>query len=311
MDIFDKRDIKVMLISEEKEAFDDENYIYELKLDGIRCLAYIDKNSVDLRNKRNDKVLFRYPELSEINKQLNCDKVILDGELFILKDKKTNFYEMQKRSLMSDKFKIELKCKKLPISFTAFDILYKDDKQLTDLTLMERKEILQNCLKENGRISISRFIEKEGKKLFELTTKKELEGIVAKKKNSKYYFDKRTKDWIKIKNYEDDDFVICGYIEKTSNITSIVIGKYNEKGNLINKGHVTLGVSNNILNIIKSQNKLKNPLFETNDSTIWIEPNLVCTVKYMEKTETGGMRQAVFKGLSDKAPKDCRIITIQ
>ena len=194
MNLFEKRNIKVMLISKEKEHFDNSNYIYEIKLDGIRCIAYIDKNSVDLWNKRNDKVLFRYPELSNIYKQLNCNNVILDGELFILKNNKTDFYEMQRRSLMSDKFKIELASKNLPISFSAFDILYKDNEQLTDLPLIERKEILQNSIKENDRISITRYIETEGKKLFELTTKNELEGIVAKKKDSKYYFWKRTED---------------------------------------------------------------------------------------------------------------------
>ena len=307
MNLFEKRDIKVMLISQEKEAFDDTNYIYELKLDGIRCIAYIDKNSVDLRNKRNDKVLFRYPELSNIYKQLNCDNVILDGEIFILKDSKTDFYEMQRRSLMSDKFKIELASKKLPVSFSAFDILYKDNEQLTDLPLIERKEILQNSIKENDRISITRYIETEGKKLFELTTKNELEGIVAKKRDSKYFFGKRTKDWIKIKNFEDDDFVICGYIEKEANVTSIVIGKYNEQNELVYKGHVTLGVSNQALKIIKSQKTLETPLFDTKDNTIWIEPKIVCAVKYMQKTESGGMRQPVFKGLSEKLPHECKI----
>lgn len=67
MDLFEKKNIKPMLIAEEKEPFDDINYIYELKLDGIRCIAYLDKNSVELRNKKNDKLLFRYPELSKIN----------------------------------------------------------------------------------------------------------------------------------------------------------------------------------------------------------------------------------------------------
>lgn len=307
MNLFKKRDIKVMLISEEKEAFDDENYIYELKLDGIRCLAYIDKNGIDLRNKRNDKVMFKYPELSNIYKQLNCNNAILDGEIFILKDSKTNFYEIQRRSLMSDKFKIELASKKLPVSFSAFDILYKDNTQITDLPLIERKEILKSSIIENDRISITRYIETEGKKLFQLTTQNELEGIVAKKKDSKYYFGKRTKDWIKIKNFEDDDFVICGYIEKESNITSIVIGKYNNQNELVYKGHVTLGVSNQALRIIKSQKTLDIPLFNTKDNTIWIEPKLVCVVKYMHKTESGGIRQPVFKGLSEKPPIECKI----
>ena len=304
MDIFQSKNIKPMLISEEKEAFDDENYIYELKLDGIRCIAYLDKNGVDLRNKRNDKVLFRYPELSQIYKQLNCENAILDGELFILKDNKTNFFEMQRRSLMSDNFKIELASKQLSVSFTAFDILYKDNEQLTDLTLIQRKEILQNSIIENERISISRYIEKDGKKLFELTTKNDLEGIVAKKKESKYYFDKRTKDWIKIKNFEDDDFVISGYIEKEANVTSIVIAQYNND-KLEYKGHVTLGITNDALKTIKSQRKLDNPIF-FKENAVWIEPKLTCVVKYMEKTQTGGLRQPVFKGLSDKEPKDCK-----
>lgn len=296
MDLFEKKNIKPMLISEEKEPFNDENYIYELKLDGVRCIAYIDKNSVDLRNKRNDKVLFRYPEMSKINEQIKCNNVILDGELFVLKDNKTDFFEMQRRSLMSDKFKIELESKKLPVAFTVFDILYKDGKQLTDLPLIERKIILQDSINENDIISISRYIENEGTKLFELTKQQELEGIVAKKKDSKYYFDKRSKAWIKIKNYEDEDFIICGYLEKVSNITSIVIAQY-ENDVLIYKGHVTLGVSNEALNIIKSMPKLERPLFQTNDNTIWIEPYLVCTVKYMEKTTSGGLRQPVFKGI--------------
>ncbi len=192
MNLFENRNIKPMLISKEKQAFNDNNFIYELKLDGIRCIAYIDKNSVDLRNKRNDKVLFRYPEMSEIYKQLKCDNVILDGELFVLNNNRTDFFEMQRRSLMSDKFKIELSAKRLPVSFTTFDILYKDNQQLTDLPLTKRKEMLQESIIENERISISRYIENEGIKLFELTSQNELEGIVAKKKDSKYYFDKRT-----------------------------------------------------------------------------------------------------------------------
>lgn len=225
-----------------------------------------------------------------------CEKAIFDGEIFILKDNKIDFFEMQRRSLMSDKFKIELASTNMPVSFTAFDILYKDNEQLTDLTLMERKEILKNSIIENERISISRYIEKESKKLFDLTTQNELEGIVAKKKNSKYYFDKRTKDWIKIKNFEDEDFIICGYIEKEANVTSLVIAQYNNE-KLEYKGHVTLGVSNDALKVIKSQKKLDYNLFDTDYDVNWIEPKLECTVKYMEKTKTGGMRQPVFKGL--------------
>lgn len=284
MDLFEKKNIKPMLIAEEKQPFDDINYIYELKLDGIRCIAYLDKNSVELRNKRNDKLLFSYPELSEINKQINCEKAILDGELFVMKNGRTDFYEMQKRSLMSNQFKIEMASKKLPISFTAFDILYKDNQQLTDLPLIERKQILQQSVIENERISISRYIGKEGIKLFELTAQNELEGIVAKKKDSKYYFDKRTKDWIKIKNYEEEDFVIMGYSEE-----SIILGQY-INGNLEQKGKVALGITKEQWNIIRSQKEIN-----SSSDEVLIEPVLVCSVKYMKNSK--GLRQAIFKGI--------------
>ncbi len=138
--------------------------------------------------------------------------------------------------------------------------------------------------------------------------KQSLEGIVAKRKDSKYYFDKRTKDWIKIKYLQDDDFVVCGYIIKENNVTSIVLGQY-RGGSLVYRGHVTLGVSSADFQEIARQKKLELPPFEApagNENAVWVEPVLVCTVKYMMKTPNGGMRQPVFKGLRrDKGPEEC------
>ena len=287
MDLFDKKDIKPMLIGLEKNPNNDTDYINELKFDGIRCIAYLDKNEVDLRNKKNDKLLFRYPELSNINNQIKCEKLILDGELVAFKDNKTDFYEMQKRSLMSNKFKIELEAKKNPISFVAFDILYKDGQQLTHMELIKRKEILSTSIQENERLSISRFLEGNSIELYKFAEENGLEGIVSKKKSSKYFFDKRTKDWIKIKCYEDKEFVIMGY-----DSDSILLGDFNNDRNLEYKGKVAFGISKYDWNIIKSIS-----INNTDGEHVWIEPLLVCTVKYMKNSK--GLRQAVFKGIRD------------
>ena len=307
MDIFDKKDIKPMLIGESGEAFDSPDYIYELKLDGVRCIAYLDNVSVELRNKRNVRVSSIYPELSEIHKQVK-KRCILDGELIVIKDGKPNFSEMQRRSLMSNKFRIELAALKLPVSFTVYDILYIDDKQITDLPLMERKKLLEKTVKENERLAISRYIEEKGIDFYNITVQQDLEGIVAKQKNSKYYFDKRTKDWIKIKNLKDDDYVVCGYIEKSSNVVSIILGQYKED-ELVYKGHVTLGINKEDFNTIANTKMIKVPKFNApkgNENAIWIEPKLVCTVSFMEKTETGSLRQPIFKGLrNDKLAYEC------
>lgn len=207
MDIFDEKGIKPMLINEANEAFDSPDYIYELKLDGIRCIAYLDKDSTDIRNKRDFKLLSKVPELSDIHKNIKS-KCILDGELIVTKNGVPDFFEIQRRSLMSDPFKIQLAGKKYPASFIAYDILYLDGKLITDLTLLERKKMLADIVVESDKIAVSRYIENKGITLYELAKQQNLEGIVAKEKNSKYYMDSRTKNWIKIKFLKDDDFKI-------------------------------------------------------------------------------------------------------
>ncbi|MGE5627514.1 MAG: RNA ligase family protein [Solirubrobacterales bacterium] len=309
MDIFESKNIKPMLIGEESEAFNSEDYIYELKLDGERCIAYLDKSCTELRNKRNMKMLPKVPELSKIHKQVK-KKCILDGELIVLKDGKPNFYEIQRRSLMTNNFKIKLASSKYPASFTAYDILYYEDHDVTGLPLLERKKLLEKTVKENERLAISRYIEKEGVKFYKLTEENHLEGIVAKLKQSKYYFDKRTKDWIKIKNLEDDDFVVCGFISKENNVVSIILGQY-FNSELVYRGHVTLGVSTSDFAVISSINRGTCPFSEMpteNENAYWIEVKLVCTIKYMMKTASGSLRQPVFKGLrNDKLPEECII----
>ena len=306
MDIFEQKTITPMLISEMQEAFDSPDYIYELKLDGIRCFAYLDDTTV-LRNKRNANILPIYPELKEIHRQVK-ERCLLDGELVVIRDGKPDFFEMQRRSLMSDQFRIELSSKNLPVSFVTFDILYLGNNQINDKPLSERKQLLNNNVVENESLAISRFINEKGTNFYNIAKQQNLEGVVAKRLDSFYYFGKRTKDWIKIKYLKDDDFVICGYVPKQGNVVSLVLGQYRDNV-LINKGHVTLGVSSEAMSRVHKCEQLSSPPFETasdDTNTVWITPKLVCTVKYMEKTDSGSMRQPIFKSLStDKTPDEC------
>lgn len=309
MDIYEAKQIKPMLIGESAEPFDSTEYIYELKLDGERCIAYLDpEEGTELRNKRNVKMIPKFPELADMHHQVS-KRCILDGELIVTVDGQPEFFEVQRRSLMSNKFKIDLQSKQYPASYVAFDILYVDGENLTTRPLLERKHILDSTVKEGGRLAISRYIEEKGTDLYNLTVDKGLEGVVAKDKVSKYYFDKRTKDWIKIKNLQDDDFVVCGYILKDKGVTSIVLGQYGDDG-LQYKGHVTLGVSGGSFRKIRELPRISSPAFDApvgNENAVWVEPVLVCSVKYMEKMQSGALRQPVFKGLrDDKLPGECR-----
>ncbi|MBR3971212.1 MAG: DNA ligase [Ruminococcus sp.] len=310
-DLWESKTVKPMLIGAEGEPFDSEDFLYELKLDGERCIAYLDKDRTILKNKRNVLMLPKVPELSEIHRNVNV-RCILDGELAVIKDGKPDFFEIQKRSMMSNPVKIDMAAKKYPACFTAFDILYYDDHQVMDLPLTERKELLQKAVQsENSRFAVSRYIEENGISFYNLAEQQELEGIVAKRKDSKYYLDRRTKDWIKIKYLQDDDFVVLGYVPKENSMNSIVLGQY-RANELIYKGHVTLGVGGEPFQKIQALDKVHCPFSEIpkgNENAVWVVQKLVCTVKYMMKTESGGLRQPVFKGLrEDKAPKECRYI---
>lgn len=305
-DLFSKKNISPMLLSESDKPFDSKEYIYELKLDGIRVVIYIDENYVEIRNKRNMRLNHTYPELNEIWKQVK-NRCILDGELLAIKDGKPDFYTLQKRSMMSNQTKIDFAQKMNPVSFSAFDILYICSEQLTDKPLLERKRILQDTVIENERIIISRYVREKGTELFGLTADLGLEGIVAKRTDSRYQFGKVSKDWVKIKNLKDEDFVICGYIVKPGSKVSLIIGAY-WGDELVRQGHVTMGVSQQSFQKILSVDRVSKPHFNDPGDTdaVWIEPVLVCTVKYMMKTNEGGLRQPVFKGLrEDKAPKQC------
>jgi bifunctional non-homologous end joining protein LigD len=307
MDIFESRNISPMLISEMVDPFDSPNFIYEIKWDGIRTLSFLDTKT-DMRNKRNKLMVPIFPELESLYKQVKT-KCIIDHELLVLKNGIPDFYEVQKRALMSNSFKIKLAADKYPASVIAYDILYYKDKDITMLPLMERKKYLTDVVIENNLISVSRFIENDGIKLYELVKEKGLEGIVAKRKDSLYWQGKRTKDWVKCKIMSTDDCVICGYIPKENNMTSLVLGQYDEDV-LVYKGHVTLGVSLRILKEHKYKTIDYSPfgyIPPGNLDCVWLAPELVCIVESMP-TEKESFRQPVFKGIrDDKLAIECKV----
>ena len=137
MNLFEARRAEAMLIKEMCPAFDSPDWIYELKLDGFRCLAYLCKGETDLRNKRNVRVLGKFPELRNIWNYVS-DRCILDGEVVVMKNGVPDFYELQRRTLLTDPFKIRLASERFPASFVAYDCLYCREEELLDMPLMKR-----------------------------------------------------------------------------------------------------------------------------------------------------------------------------
>ncbi len=294
MDLFQDKNISPMLIAQMQEPFDNPEWIYELKLDGCRCIAYLEHDRVILRNKRNMELLPRFLELQDIHQQVR-DRCILDGELVVMVAGVPDFYELQKRTLLTSRTRTQLEARRFPASFVAYDCLQAGKRVLLDVPLIERKQILQELVSENERIAVSRYIQEKGTQLFELTVEKELEGVVAKKTSSFYYQGKRTKDWIKFKRMADKDFIICGY--EQGQMVSLILGEY-QNGELVYAGTVSWGVRREIIQVLKEG---KCP-FQNNKALdgniVWCKPEKVCIVEYMPNT-LNALRQPVFKGIRD------------
>lgn len=292
MDLFASKNLKPMLFYEGK-LFNSEEYIYEIKFDGHRTIIYLDHNYINIRSRNNKDVTSLYPELNEV-KKLVKRKCILDGELIILENGKPNFFKMQKRSLMTNTIRIKQESINNPVIFIAFDILYYDQKDLTNYPLIKRKEYLEKKVKENDYLIISKYVEYNGIELFKQIKKEQLEGIVAKRKDSIYQVNKRVHDWLKIKCIKEKDFYVLGIREENKKIKTIVIGSI-KNNKLILNGQVNLPnkYHQEFMKKFIKEHKIKNAYFDM-EHVIWLKLDLKCTIKYKEETQNNSLRHAVF-----------------
>jgi len=285
--------IKPMLLIEEEKPFNSKDYIYEIKFDGIRALIYTENNKITIKSRNNTILNNIFPELINI-KYITKKKCIFDGEIILMDKNKISFDKLKTRMNIKKKDKIEEYKNKLPVTFICFDILY-ENKDLTLLPLIKRKTIL-NKYKDNNFFVKTR-IYNNGIKLFNIIKKYNLEGIVAKEKKSLYYPGIRSKEWIKIKSVLESDYYICGYKELENVVSLLLAEKISNSYTFISK--VILGKKRVEYKEIKKCKHTNNYLIDFNEDYIFIKPNLICSVTYLEKTQNNHLRHPVFKELKN------------
>lgn len=307
-DLFDTRGVRPMLIGRISDPFDDADSIFELKLDGERCIAYLDADTT-LVNRQGVKLLGSLPEFSQLH-HLAKTRCILDGELIAGIGGKEDFGPLQSRLRQSSTLKKALAQKQSPVTYVVFDILYCQDRDVTGSPLMDRKALLEDTLSQTEQVALARYVPQAGKAFYELVLQQGLEGVIAKRMDSLYYPGKRTKDWAKVKNTLEDDYVICGY-SLSEYVAMLMLGQYDGQGQLIYKGRTTLGLRTDAYQRIAEATRADTwpyaaPPPEAGDANItWLKPTLVCTVSFLQRTEDGLMRQPHFRRLrEDKAPNE-------
>jgi bifunctional non-homologous end joining protein LigD len=296
----------------------DPGWVFEVKWDGVRALCYIRDGGSRLVSRKGTSIDAQYPELSAIHDHFDGKTAILDGEIAVLDEEgRPSFNRIQPRIMASGASAIARMAQANPAIFFAFDLLYLDGEDLRGKPLVQRKHLLASRIRPNPVLRYSEHFE-AGVELLELARQQGLEGIVAKRADSAYV-ETRSKDWIKIKVFHEQDFVLCGFTEgERDYFGALVLGIYDE-GVLRFAGSVGTGFDRKMMQAIHERlSKLaikKCPLAPAADlpkQATWVRPELVCSVKYHSWTEAEEpvnrrLRSPVFVGLRpDIDPKECR-----
>lgn len=301
--------IEPMLATLVDKPFDNEDWVYEVKWDGYRAVAFMNKGKVELKS-RNDKSFNEkfYPIYDKL-KELELD-AIFDGEIVVLSDSGTaNFGSLQNWRSEADG----------DLVYYVFDILWYKGQNLKDLTLLERKTILKEILPAGNSILVSEHFETSGTQFLEEARKLGLEGIMAKRKDGIYHIHNRSKDWLKIKANKRQEVVIGGYTlndDSSKLFSSLLVGIY-EGEKLIYTGKVGTGFNQKLqkemMELFKPLIVSKTPFSEEPDinkpsrfrpnpphaTVTWLKPDLVCEVSFTELTGDGIMRHPSFDGMRD------------
>jgi bifunctional non-homologous end joining protein LigD len=298
-----------MLATLVNAPLEEEGWLYEVKWDGFRALSYLNKGTVELRS-RNDKNFNDkfYPVVGALKLWNIC--AVFDGEIVVVNDKGLpDFSALQTWRSEADG----------QLVYYVFDILWFEGYDLMNVPLKERRELLQQLIPENGMIQTSRNFNVNGQEFFDLTDELGMEGIIAKKADSVYKPEVRSKEWLKIKSVKHQEVIICGYTknENTSKkFSALILGIY-EDGELIPITPVGTGfnikMQNEILGKLKPLKTPTCPFREIPDfnkpsrfrphppraEVTWVKPELVAEITYRTLSPDGSYRHPSFKGIRE------------
>lgn len=296
------------------KPFSDPNWLFEIKWDGQRTLAFLSKGDVELRSRTHRSVTHQFPEFHSLARSVRAIEAILDGEIVVLDESgRSDFQKLQNRFIgsapsaaMQDQY---------PVTYYFFDILYCDGYDLRKVPLIERKKLLQSVLRPSNTLRFSDHQLEHGKELYALASAQQLEGILAKEIHSPYV-GKRTRFWIKLKISKMVDTVVGGWTEPRNSrdyFGALLVGLYDgeklEYVASVGTGfpHEVLKETFEKLQAVKSKECPFATRPKVKEKATWVKPELVARVKYGMWTDDRKLRAPVFAGFRDDiGPEDCK-----
>jgi bifunctional non-homologous end joining protein LigD len=313
------KDVQPMLATLSDKPFDSPEWLFELKMDGVRALTFKDGDKLQMKTRNDRPLAGRFPTLATALKELPADSAIIDGEIVALDEKGHSHFELiQPRIHLSRAHDIAEADERIPVFYYAFDLLFVNGYDLRSLPLEDRKAVLKKLVPANGGwVRYNDHVEARGKDFFDAVSKHKLEGIVAKHRESPYQ-QARSRYWLKIKTQHTDHFVIAGFTPPEGSrrfFGALLLGLYDRKGDLIHVGRAGGGFDDKTLKevwqqlkpLVTSKTAFKEVPSEIRKST-WVKPKLVCEVRFSEWTSAHQLRAPIFQGMRDDIDaEDCTL----
>lgn len=296
--------LRPMLASPAAEPFDDPQWLFEIKWDGYRCLAFVDE-ALFLQSRTGRDLLPRFPELTVLGGAFRPARAILDGEIVAFHRGLPSFAALQPGAGRRDEH--------TAVKFLVFDLLHWAGDDLIALPLYRRREKLAQLLDRlppaaAHLVGLSEASAGEGRRLYQGAARLGLEGIVAKERASPYQPGRRSSHWRKIRRVRADDFFIAGVQPgERGGFGSLLLGALDSKGDLRYVGSVGTGFSDEELRSLLARltPRRDSPFRDDHPwrpGTIFVEPRLACRVEYLSVTPAGRLRHPVYRGLAADPP---------
>lgn len=296
------------------QPFDHPEYLFEVKWDGYRCLAYLDRWETRLISRNQKDITATFPDLSELHRQVKDAPLVLDGEIIVMYRGLPSFDELQARAKLASPERVFRAAQKAPATYIAFDLLYRRGEPLLDRPLYARREQLQAVLEPGGHIFISEQVIREGVFFYRACVEKGLEGVVGKRYDGRYLPGQRSPLWKKVRCTREADLVICGYRRGRGGrlLGALLLGAWDGRG-FVYQGMVGTGFTREEerellqkLAALQVEKPLLTSVPPAGAGNVWVRPELVCRVAYLSLTRRGLLRHPVYKGLrTDKSPAQC------
>jgi DNA ligase D-like protein (predicted ligase) len=311
------------------EPFDSPSHFYEVLWDGIRCLAFVERGATRLQDRYGRDVTWQYPELQSIGGQLHGSGLVLDGEIVALDERgRPEFGRLEQRLRATDESEAERLAARVPVTYQAFDILYREGLSLEKEPLRRRKAVLRQAVRMHGPLEAPDHVEREGVAFFEAVREHGLEGIIAKDRESPYLAGRRSPAWSVVRVFQRDEFVIGGYTyggplrrppprAAKPPFASLLLGLFDAEGALRYAGEVTGGFEGQAEELAAALEAVTagRPPFADPPAlprlVFWCRPELAATIRFSQWAG-GRLRFPLFERLRPDVPAEaCRFEPVE